>query len=283
MNGAQTTGAIGNLASSPSSTVMVPARFIVCTNPSTIESVIRYNNSQNKVEAPDFRSNDSVQSRLVSEFQDIPEAEYLGGRRGSSEDIIRRRSNLLPSSIVGQALTAFHGDPLAAYNRKSNIWKSNSLYDQVFNSQTTAKHIVLVYSLHEVLSEFKRELSKKKNDESITSTESDQLKFFLYRGSTVVAMAAIASCLEILVGRQIPNLFEISFGPISPNDARVIWREVMVPILALISQLTPAIENGIRGKASFPNAIAPFRSLVDATKAPNSEIYGNFKDKVLIG
>lgn len=113
VNGAQTTGAIGNLMSSPSANVRIQARFIVCSNSSTIKSVIRYNNSQNKVEAPDFRSNDSVQSRLVIEFNTIPEAEYMGGRRGGSEDVIRRRTNLLPSSTVGQALTAFHGDPLS--------------------------------------------------------------------------------------------------------------------------------------------------------------------------
>jgi hypothetical protein len=68
VNGAQTTGAIGNLLSSPSDKVRVQARFIVCSNPSTIKSVIRFNNSQNKVEAPDFKSNDSIQSRLVIEF-----------------------------------------------------------------------------------------------------------------------------------------------------------------------------------------------------------------------
>jgi len=282
VNGAQTTGAIGNLASSPSANARIQARFIVCSNPSTIKSVIRYNNSQNKVEAPDFRSNDSVQSRLVIEFGSILETEYLGGRRGGSEDVIRRRASLLPSSTVGQALTAFHGDPLNAYNRKSDIWKSNSLYDRVFNNKTTAKHIVFVYSLHEALDDFKRELSEKKKSGSITSAESLQLEFFLNRGSTLVAVTAISACLEVLLDRQIPDSFKLSFGYISPTKANLIWREVLTPIIALISQLAPAVENGIKGQSSTSATISTFRSLIDATKFANDAIYVSFRNKVEI-
>lgn len=282
VNGAQTTGAIGNLVSSPSVQARVQARFIVCSNPSTIKSVIRYNNSQNKVEAPDFRSNDSIQSRLVIEFGSIPDAEYLGGRRGGSEDVIRRRSSLLPSSTVGQSLTAFHGDPLNAYNRKSDIWKSNSLYDRVFNSKTTAKHIVFVYSLHEALDDVKRELSEKQKSGGITSAESSQLKFFLNRGSTLVAITAIAACLEILLDRQIPNLFQLSFGHVSLANAKLIWREVLTPVIALISQLVPAVENGIKGQSGTSPTISTFRSLVDATKIANAGIYEQFRKKVAI-
>jgi len=282
VNGAQTTGAIGHLASSPSANVRIQARFIVCSNQSTIKSVIRYNNSQNKVQAPDFRSNDSVQSRLVSEFNNIPDAEYVGGRRGGSEGVIKRRANLLPSSTVGQALTAFHGDPLNAYNRKSDIWESNSLYERVFNTKTTAKHIVFVYSLHEALDDFKRELSKKKESDSLDKAELSQLTFFLYRGSNLVAVTAISECLEVLLKMQIPDLFKLSFGNVSPNDANLIWKEVLTPLIALISQLVPAVKDGIKGQASTSPTIDVFRSLVDATKVPNSSIYESFRNKVKI-
>jgi len=282
VNGAQTTGAIGHLASSPSANVRIQARFIVCSNQSTIKSVIRYNNSQNKVEAPDFRSNDSVQSRLVIEFNNIPDAEYFGGRRGGSEGVIKRRANLLPSSTVGQALTAFHGDPLNAYNRKSDIWESNSLYERVFNTKTTAKHIVFVYSLHEALDDFKRELSKKKESNSLDKAELSQLTFFLYRGSILVAVTAISECLEVLLKTQIPDLFKLSFGNVSPNDANLIWKEVLTPLIALISQLVPAVKDGIKGQASTSPTIDIFRSLVDATKVPNSPIYESFRNKVKI-
>ena len=282
VNGAQTTGAIGNLQNPPTSDARVQARFIVCSNPSTIKNVIRYNNSQNKVEAPEIRSFHFVQSRLVLEFESIPDAEYSGGRRGGAEDVIRRRANLLPSTTVGQSLIAFHGDPRNAYNRKSEIWRNNALYDRVFNASTTAKHIVFVYSLYEVLDAFKRSLSNKKNNEEITQIESEQLDFFLHRGSTLLATTAIASCIEVLVDQQIPNLFSLSFGEMSPDQAKLIWKDVLVPIAALISHLKPAVIDGLKGQSVTLSAISTFRSLVDATKSANHGIYEQFKNKVVI-
>ena len=281
VNGAQTTGAIGNLDSLPSEEVMIQARFIVCSNPETIKSVIRYNNSQNTIEAPDFRSNDAIQTRLVEEFELIPDSEYLGGRRGGAEDIIRRRSNLLPSSTVGQALTAFHGDPLNSYNRKSDIWKSNGLYGKIFNGETTARHIVLVYSLYEALDDFKREISAKKKTGNMTGVELEQFGFFEKRGSTVIATTAVASCLEVVLNQQIANYFRLSFGDISPGKAKQIWVKVLEPLLALVAQLSPAVNGGIKERET-EDAIKVFRLLVNATKSANNSIYSEFEDKIRI-
>jgi AIPR protein len=280
VNGAQTTGAIGSLNSTPSSNVNVQARFIVCSSTETIQSIIRYNNSQNKVEAPDFRSNDSIQTRLVNEFEDIPEAEYLGGRRGGSDDTIRWRTNLLPSSTIGQVLTAFHGDPKNAYDRKSNIWKSDTLYARVFNAGTTAKHIVFVYSLYKALDQSKKNLIVKNLQLNITEAEKKQLDFFQSRASVMLATNAIASCLEVVIGQQIPDLFRLSFGNISPNNAIEIWQELLEPMVSLISHLSPAIDNGIREKDITYSAIMIFRSLIDATKGVNHSIYNEFKSKI---
>jgi hypothetical protein len=282
VNGAQTTGSIGNLATPPNDDAKVQARFIVCSSTPTIESIIRFNNSQNKVEAPDFRSNDKIQTRLVEEFEGIPDAEYLGGRRGGAEDTIRRRANLLPSSTVGQALTAFHGDPQNAYNRKSDIWKSNSLYSKVFREETTAKHIVFVYSLHKALDSFKRELLGKSKQNALTEAEKEQLAFFQHGGATMLATTAISSCLEIVLEQQVPDSFKLSFGDISPDVAETNWQEVLEPLIALISALTPAVENGLKGQEFTNNLIrTSFRPLVNATKTPNRPIYNSFKSKVV--
>lgn len=144
VNGAQTTGAIGSLKKLPDEKAMVQARFIAVDSSSEylIENIIRYNNSQNKVEAADFRSTDKTQKRLKEEFNLIPDAEYEGGRPGSSSDVIRRRPNLLGSYTVGQALAAFHGDPITAYNKKAGIWINNKTYDKLFNDSTKAAHII---------------------------------------------------------------------------------------------------------------------------------------------
>lgn len=63
VNGAQTTGAIGSLRKLPHADTVVQARFVATTNgdEELIRKIIQYNNSQNKVEASDFRSTDKVQ------------------------------------------------------------------------------------------------------------------------------------------------------------------------------------------------------------------------------
>ncbi|SUG82046.1 Abortive phage infection protein AIPR [Salmonella enterica subsp. enterica] len=94
VNGAQTTGALGTLQRLPSESVKVQARFIKVNDADAdlIQNIIQYNNSQNKVEASDFRSTDKIQKRLKSEFASIPDAEYDGGRRGGAESVIRRKN-----------------------------------------------------------------------------------------------------------------------------------------------------------------------------------------------
>jgi hypothetical protein len=69
VNGAQTTGAIGSLSETPNKQLMVPIRFIWTTNKARVQDIIRYNNSQNKISASDFRSTDGIQKRLKEEFQ----------------------------------------------------------------------------------------------------------------------------------------------------------------------------------------------------------------------
>ncbi|MFA0229369.1 AIPR family protein, partial [Vibrio sp. 10N.261.45.A7] len=60
VNGAQTTGSLGSLDDSVDlSNIEVGVRFIKCENKDKIESITRYNNSQNKVLQSDFRANDS--------------------------------------------------------------------------------------------------------------------------------------------------------------------------------------------------------------------------------
>lgn len=80
----------------------MPARFVECSDQRTITNIITFNNSQNRLEAADFRSNDPVQRRLRDEFQNIPDAEYQGGRRGGYEDVIKRVPNLLPADTCAQ-------------------------------------------------------------------------------------------------------------------------------------------------------------------------------------
>lgn len=275
VNGAQTTGAIGTLENIPNPSARVAARFIKCDNPATIQNIIRYNNTQNRVEAPDFRSNDPIQQRLVKEFRDIPDALYSGGRRGSEEDIIRKKPDELPSGTVAQALAAFHQDPGVAYTQKSDIWIVDSLYANYFSDNTTAEHIVLAYSL--LKSVQNRKLWLKNNQSSLTDAQQQELEFLTFRGAILVFTSAIAACLEIFADRKISNTFRISFGKtVSPQTAQKIWESIVIttaPFAARI--LSPVVEKGV-SRPLAKRQIGTFTELVNATSLANAIVFEAF-------
>jgi hypothetical protein len=278
VNGAQTTGALGSLDKRPKNNLMVPIRFIWTANKSLVQDIIRFNNSQNKISASDFRSTDSIQKRLKEEFQKIPDAEYEGGRRGSGSDTIKRRPNLLPSYTVGQALAAFHGDPVVAYDRKSEIWISDQIYSSYFKEETTAKHIVFVYSLFKTVGDKKLELvGKQKNSVDLTKTEKDQLRFFEKKGSILLACAAFSDCLEAVLGQPVPNKFRLSFGEkVSPKRAEDFWGNLCPPLLSLVTTLDSAFSANRIGTEQAKKAIPQFRNVVQAIALPNKQVFEKF-------
>jgi hypothetical protein len=283
VNGAQTTGALGSLKTAPAPSAYVPVRIIKTTNRDVIYDVIRYNNSQNKITAPDFRSTDRVQKRLKNEISKIQEAEYEGGRRGGHEDVIRRRANLLPSYTVGQALAAFHGDAVIAYNQKSEIWILDNLYARYFNDDTSGAHIVFSYALLRTVESRKVELLQKAKEkpDSLTATEQKQLEFFRNRGSTYLLVSAIAACIETFVGRRIPNLFRLAFAPsTSPSLAQNYWRDIVMTTVPLCTHLEDAFTDGLKNTERVRKAVETFQGLVQATESSNKKLYKDFANKV---
>lgn len=177
VNGAQTTGSIANLPEVPSDDLQVAIRFVKARKDAIVSDVVRFNNSQNKLQAADFRSTDQIQERLRGEFDAIPEAEYEGGRRGGASDAIKRSKFTLPSYTVGQSLAAFHGDPVTAYDKKSELWTNEKNYRHIFTDRTTARHIVFCYSLLSSINDRKISLSQKQkfDTQSLTNIEANSL------------------------------------------------------------------------------------------------------------
>lgn len=281
VNGAQTTGAIGNLKTQPEETATVQARFVKCTNKDTIRHIIEYNNRQNTVEASDFRSNDPIQRRLRQEFNSIPDAVYLGGRRGGDRDAINRPSNVLPSDTVAQALAAFHQDPGVAYNQKTQIWISDGLYSRYFSEQTNAEHIVFAYSLLRGIENKKNSLKNIPKD-SLTEAQHEQLRFLQERGSTLLLTAGIAKCLETFLNQAIPNTFRVHFlDKISQQFAQTHWEPIIECTIHFCNQLLPAVGK-LSNNSEVTLAIKNFKNFVDATKFANKSQFENFSKLIKI-
>lgn len=278
VNGAQTTGSLGSVAGQLSDQALVPVRFIKTNNEAILNNLIRFNNSQNKVTASDFRSTDAVQKRLREEMSQLPGVEYSGGRRGGASDAIRRRPQALPSMTVGQALAAVHGDPTIAYNKKSDIWNDSALYSKYFCDKTTAAHIVFCYSLLKCIENKKADLiiRSKHSPDTMTESEEEQLKFMRRRGAIFLLVAAVSECLEIVLARKVVDKFSLSFGSLGPDEAVTLWEDVVDVSLSLSAQLEDAFSSGLQNQKLTLDAIKKFKGVFGATAAANKKIYSAF-------
>jgi hypothetical protein len=70
----------------------------------------------------------------------------------------------------------------------------------------------------------------------LTQIEKEQLDFFEKKGAMLLTCAAVAECLETILGRAIPNRFRLTFGEkLSPQRAERPWLDVLEPLFPLIS------------------------------------------------
>lgn len=281
VNGAQTTGAIGQFETI-SSEAIIPIRFIESNQNKVVNNVIKYNNSQNTVQVSDFRSTDIVQERLRDEFSsNYPKLKYLGGRRGNGKDTISRDRNLLVSDQVAQSLMAFHHNPTDATHSKSKIWEHDDLYSVIFNENTTADHIVFVYSIYKALLEYKQALKDKSkiNGNNLTSKEEDILSFFGHTGSIYLMVAVISSIIEEIVEKKIASKFSLCYKASMEFDEYVEeWKKVFPMIMPLApNALASAFKNKLKNVEEVKQAVAQMKSLVEATKEANQEKYDALK------
>ncbi|MFD8596183.1 AIPR family protein [Kitasatospora sp. NPDC059646] len=283
INGAQTTGSIGTLGEAEAERLgdtWIMARFVKCDDPDVLADIVKYNNTQNKVEASDFRSKDAVQDRLRKEFETIPDSDYRGGRRGGTKDAIERSRNLLPDSTVAQALAAFHGKPNIAYNDTRRIWDEDGVYAQFYNEKTTARHVVFTYSLLRAVESAKLEISQIPDDQR-TAAQARHMSYFRQRGAIHLMVSAVAECLETIIGSAIPDRFSLHFSDnVGPKAAEEIWKPIVASCLPFAHQLTDAVSGGLKSADRVASAITNFQAMVEATAASNEDSYAEFARKV---
>jgi len=77
-------------------------RVIECTDPETINHIVKYNNTQNEITTWDQYSNDPQQNRLYAEFCELGHV-YVR-KRG-----FRPKGDQVGIEEVAQPLLAFHG------------------------------------------------------------------------------------------------------------------------------------------------------------------------------
>lgn len=279
VNGAQTAGSIGTLLEDQSERLdelNVMVRFVRCRNADVLSDIVRYNNTQNKVEAADFRSKDQTQDRLRKEFEEIPDADYKGGRRGGVRDAITRRKNLLPDRAVAQCLAAFHGKPNLAYNQTRRIWEENRIYAETFPEQVTARHITFAYSLMRAIEDRKKELVQQAPEER-TQQQDRQLEYLRRRGSITLLVSAVSESLETILDMPLPNKYLLRFGGnISPATGSMRWRGLLNSLLPFVLHLGSAADNNLQRQERVSEALGLFQSMVESTMEANRIQFAQF-------
>ncbi|MGX6395635.1 AIPR family protein [Rothia kristinae] len=281
VNGGQTTGSIGNLTNpiEKDSDGFVQIRFVKIDNNSILDNVIKFNNTQNKVEASDFRSKDKVQNRLREEFEKIEGVQYNGGRRGGVNPAMKTPPEVLPDKTVAQALTSFHGDPNLAYNKTRTVWEEDKVYSRYFNENLTADHVIFCASLLKVI-EDRKAYYRSKDESDLTKHESKIREYFSSRGAVFVMTAALGKNLDSILGRSIPDEFSLKFST-SYNlaEAKKAWEPIVNKYIHFAATLKSATDAGLKSKERITNVIEQFGAQVSAinSSGADDEVVENFK------
>lgn len=202
INGAQTTGSIGHSTQENLDQIKILCRVIEVKDPTTIGSIIEYNNTQNEITSWDKFSKNPEQERIASEF-DILGYKYSFKRGGDSSV----HESELGIYSVAQPTAAFHGYYLEASNGKNNTFEKR--YGEVFNN-SKAKHLLLAYCLLSSIDLNRSELNNKNKNQGLTSDEQKQLSLLKHLKFKYFLLAIIGSCFESIVGTAI-DIKQVAF------------------------------------------------------------------------
>jgi AIPR protein len=280
INGAQTTGSIGSIDSARYDLrdVKVLCRIIECTDPETINEIVKYNNTQNEIMTWDQYANGSEQNRIESEFGEL-------GHRYIRKRGFRTIGEKIDIEDVAQPLLAFHSRHQDANRGKNLIFDRKPLYVNAFEGKK-ARHILLVYSLARAIDELKLQLKDKSSAGAIIAIEEDHLSLLRNLRLKPFLIAVTARTLEAIIGRRVDPL-TVAFSPAaaaaSANgfvDLIARWGPIVEGILAFVATKVTAAELSVRipEEGYLVEVAKHVSALFYASKAP--ERYSEFASLV---
>jgi hypothetical protein len=235
INGAQTTGALGEAIESATKGTKVLIRIVESQSKELVDKIILYNNTQNEIKPADRRSNDSTQVRLRQDFGEYG-IEYRIRRSAT-----RRSRNAITGAAIAPALCAFHGEPQTAFRNKKDIFNDDDTYLRVFPAGLEVEHVFLVQALSSAIDRVKTDLKRRVSDETATQLERQEYEALKYSASKHFLFYAIGMLAEEIMGRRLSDLGEWKCGAesISVDDPSLTesWVQVLHAILPQISTI----------------------------------------------
>ena len=233
INGAQTTGALGETSEENARPIKVSFRVVECKNKEKVNKIIKYNNTQNEIKAFDKRSGDSIQKRLSSEFLDKYSVTYLHRRTRT-----RAPKNAITALSIAPLLCAFHGDPGTAHRQAKDIFLQDNIYNRVFNDSLVAEHIFLLKSLSVAIDRYREYLNERAKNNEATDLDREQQDLLKYSASRTFVFYIIGRLTEVILNKKVTDLYNWKAKPalISQKNTAVMkgWLEVLQTIFPQI-------------------------------------------------
>ena len=132
----------------------------------------------------------------------------------------------------------------------------------------------------------KLELSQaqKKDAASLTAIENSSLAFLNKKGANYLLVHVIAQCMEIILGKPIPNRFDIHFGQnVSPSKAATIWSPIIDMMLSLSNQLDQCFSRNRISNDGMSKTVPNFVGVVASIRHLQKETFEKFAAHTKLG
>lgn len=233
INGAQTTGSIGSIEDNiPLDDVRVMCRIVVCKNPSKIDQIVKFNNTQNKITTWDQFANDDHQKLIRSDFFNLGIDYSLKRGFDSQESVIGIEK-------VVQPILAFNGYYEDANRGRNAIFDRGEIYKKAFQERS-ARHILLAYCFGRSIDLVRKSLISKQNKKD---TEEHQASLFAYLSFRNFLLA----CIGESIGQFIDEKCSTHALKINNNIKKPNIEKISSSFESITRQVLRAVSSEIKG------------------------------------
>ena len=235
INGAQTTGSIGECTHEQARDVNVLCRFVQCADKEVLHKIIKFNNTQNAFRTSDQRSNDAIQKRLATDL--VPYGLSYVHRR----TVTQNANGSISAESVAPMLCSFHGDPQTAARWRDDIFDSDSVYQRVFPNISSGEHLVFVHCLGIAIDEVKLSLKIKTNTGTATPTEVKNYEVLKHSTSKLFLAAIMGEVIDEILGKKVPDRYSVKFtkNTIKKDLEKLVfaWKEAVEAVVPFVGSV----------------------------------------------
>ena len=287
INGAQTTGTLARAAArgkAALATASVMTRVITCNDPSLVENVIRYNNTQNPIKAWELRVIDPIQRQLAEDFEKLGITYQT--RRGQS----RRRSSDVLYEKLGPYLAAFYGDPGSAHRNKAELFENEARYRGLFTEDAHVENLLFIYRLGTSVVVAKERLRQRVVTGAATDDEREMYDYFRYGAFPYVVIHVAAEVLGIWLGakearykRRVALGRKVLLDEGASQDVLVkLVEAVLIPINQYLTESKDDAYQVIRLQSGIEALASHARTIIRSVEQMNPDLYASIKNELTL-